>query len=440
MKSPNSSKQKKQENFKWPSKSSSIKRHDLHNFESKIEYRYSLENSHDKKRTSYLMDMYFFIPKSLQINRETYEKSLFYTDLNNKIRFKTPQMPIKGILDKKNILSPLNVITVSLEKVEFGDTRPIIVRTIIRELRLLSSIVKTTLKDEYDFIIAFKEKKSHIKEISDWIQSDIDMIQLFKNELRKIGKNLAKIQASKELKDAFKYSGEYISLQVEKWLIHIIVSLEMYLESKIKDLIISIIEDEQAYRASINSKLIVYEGASNEEFSYFEGITKKYVQGVLYLEKKKKDPKSSSLQLFYSVAAGFAMFISLFLGFLFLAHFEENSFPFIISAVIIYMFKDRVKDAIKGMSQKAAGFFFPDRRIDIIDGFYKEKIGESKEKIIFMENDKIPSEISIIRHSSAKDTIESEGKPEECILFRKKIELYKNKIDKLHTRRKDISD
>ena len=40
------------------------------------------------------MDMYFFVPQSLQINKEKYNKNQFYTDLNNKIRFKTPQMSV----------------------------------------------------------------------------------------------------------------------------------------------------------------------------------------------------------------------------------------------------------------------------------------------------------------------------------------------------------
>ncbi len=386
------------------------------------------------------MDMYFFVPQSLQINKEKYNKNQFYTDLNNKIRFKTPQMSIKGILEKKNNLSPLNVIKENLEKLEFGDNRISIVKTITRELKLLASIVKTTLKDEYEFLVEYCKFHSKPEDISATVQRDLEKLEIFKEEMRTIARRLAKVQVPIELKDAFRYSGEYISLQLERWSNYILFRLDKQLHPNIKGLIINFIEGEQSYRASLNSNLIILEGSNNEEFSYFEGITKKYVQSVLYLIKKKRDPQSSSLQLFYSIAAGFAMFMSLFLGFLLLAHFEEDSFPFIIGAIIIYMLKDRIKDAIKGMSQKAASFLFPDRRIDIVDGFYGEKIGESKEKVNFTDHDKIPSEILMIRQSSNKDSIETEGKPEECILFRKKIDLYKKTIDKLHTRRKDISD
>ena len=54
---------------KW-SKESSIKRHDLNNFESKIDYKYTLEQN-KKKKTSYLLETFFFFPKSLQINKDT---------------------------------------------------------------------------------------------------------------------------------------------------------------------------------------------------------------------------------------------------------------------------------------------------------------------------------------------------------------------------------
>ena len=140
------------------------------------------------------------------------------------------------------------------------------------------------------------------------------------------------------------------------------------------------------------------------------------------------------------IAAGCAMFISLFLGAVVLTIFELNSLPFIIAMVVVYMLKDRIKENIKGISLKAVGLYFPDQRIDIVDGFYEEKIGESKEKMFFLEEEKIPPEIIKIRHSSRLRSIEEEGKPEDCLVLKKKIILLKNKIDFLHTRRKDISD
>ena len=43
-------------------KESSMERHDLYNFESKINYKYSQERI-SRKKASYLLDTYFFIPR-----------------------------------------------------------------------------------------------------------------------------------------------------------------------------------------------------------------------------------------------------------------------------------------------------------------------------------------------------------------------------------------
>ena len=66
-------------------KESSMERHDLYNFETKIDY---FSEKTKKQQTSYLLDTYFFIPQSLQINNSTYSKEQFFSDINNRIRFK----------------------------------------------------------------------------------------------------------------------------------------------------------------------------------------------------------------------------------------------------------------------------------------------------------------------------------------------------------------
>ncbi|MBY8981935.1 MAG: hypothetical protein KGD57_03240 [Candidatus Lokiarchaeota archaeon] len=418
------------------SESSSTKRHDLYNFETKIEYKYTLEKK-KRKKVSYLLDTFFFIPKSLQINRDTYDKEQFFSDLHNRIRFKTPKMSIKDILDEKNILSPLNIINKNLVQPHISDS---IDNLIQRELRILASIIKSTLKDKFQFFLNNCELLNKRKSISKLIEEYLINIEEFKNKLVEFKNKILKIQTSEELRDTFQYSDEYISLQLEMWLTKILSRLKKYLDTNTKNSIIKSIENEQSYRRNLNSRLVLEEGTDNEGFIFLEGIMKKYVQGVLYLEKKIKAPQASSLEIFYSIGAGLAMFISLFLGFFIYSNLEEYSIPFIAGAVVIYMLRDRIKDNIRGISQKAVTLYLPDKKIDIMDGFFEEKIGISKEKMYFTDFEKIPLEIIQIRKSSNKSLIENEGKPEVCIIFKKKMILLNKKINKLHTRHTDILD
>ncbi|MFX1378316.1 MAG: hypothetical protein ACFFA4_04415 [Promethearchaeota archaeon] len=418
-------------------KESSIKRHDLYNFESKVDYTLELT---EKKKTTYSLDTYFFIPSSLQINKDSYGKELFFSDINNRIRFKTPKMTIEGILEKQNKLSPLNTILKSLKDIELEKSNIVINIKIERELCLLADIIKVSLRDQLNYIHTGYNKLKEQHQMQTMIISHLESIKKLQLALKSMEEKFLLPKFSISLREAFQYADEYISLQIEKSLTRLLKDFEEEFNKETKNLIIELIEKEQDHREYLKSSLIIFENSNNETFSYQEGIMKKYVQSVLYLEKKKKDPKSQSLEIFYSVAAGIAMFFSLFFGFLILSFFTMYSIPFIIATVVIYMLKDRIKDNIRGVSQRAVGSIFPDQRIDIVDGFNKEKIGESKEIVNFKKKEKIPQEILRIRKSSNINSIEESGKPEQVILYEKKITLFNKKIKQFHIRRNDISD
>ncbi len=421
---------------KW--KESSMERHDLYNFESKIDYIF--DRTPTEKESSYLLEVFFFIPESLQINKESYSKEQFFLDLNNRIRFKTPQMTIKGLLDEQNKLSPIYVILKKLKEIQYGEISHETNIRIEREIRLLACIVKVSLRDQFSFILTFQQKLKKQGNLAIVISNYLDDIEELEAKMNLLRDMFSISQIPYKLREALQYADEYISLQIKTWMAQAIKELEKQIDNNIRDRMIQIIEREQDFRRIINSLLILEENSENEAFTYYESILKKYVQGVLYLEKKKKDPKSRSLELLYSVAAGFAMFISLFLTVLLLNAYDVNSIPFIILAIVIYIFKDRIKEIFRGVSQKAVGLVFPDQRVDIEDKFYQVTIGESREKVSFMEWEDVPDEILGVRSSSDKSPLEAEGKPEVVLSYMQKITLLNEKIDEIHKRKKDLSN
>ena len=424
-------------NFKkW--KESSMERHDLYNFESKIDY--IIDRTPLEKKSSYLLEVFFFIPESLQINKDSYSKEQFFLDLNNRIRFKTPQMTIQGVLDEQNKLSPIYVILKKLKEIEYGDISHETNIRIEREIRLLACIVKVSLRDQFSFILTFYQKLKKQGNIAAMISNYLDDIEKLESKMNFLRDAFSISQIPYKLREALQYADEYISLQIKTWIAQAIKGLEKQIDNNLRNKRIQIIEREQNFRKSISSQLILEETSENEAFTYYESILKKYVQGVLYLEKKKKDPKSRSLELLYSIAAGSAMFLSLFLTVLLLAAYDVNSIPFIIIAVVIYIFKDRIKEVSRGYSQKAVGLFFPDQRVDIVDKFYQETIGESREKVRFIEWEQVPNEILQVRSSTNKSPLEEEGKPEVVLSYMQKITLLNEKIDEIHRRKKDLSN
>lgn len=419
-------------------KESVMERHDLYNFETKIDY--VIDRTQEKKNSSFLLETFFFIPESLQINEESYKRKQYFLDLNNRIRFKTPQMSIKGLLDKNNTLSPVNVILEKLQEIEYGSTERELEIRIEREIRLLACIIKVSLRDQFNYYLDNFQTLKKQYDIDKLLGVFLESIENLEEMIIDLRNKFLLAQVPIKLREAFRFADEYISLQIKTWVAQTLKIIEKQLDAINLGKLIEIIEREQEYRRSINSKLILDENSSNEEFTYHESIFKKYVQGVLYLEKRKKDPRSTFIEVLYSVAAGLAMFFSLFLGFFFLIGFEINSLPFIIGTVVIYMFKDRIKDNIRGISNRAIGLYFPDKRVDIMDEFYKKKLGEIREKVHYIEFIDLPQDILQIRRSGNESPLEEEGKPEVVLSYKQALLLFHNKIDQIHTRKKNISN
>jgi len=417
---------------------SAIERHDLYNFEAKIDYTTS--ETIKKKKTSYYLELYFFIPEALQINSESYNKDQFFLDLNNRIRFKTPQMSIEGIINEENELSPINRILENLKKIEFGKITNKIKTRIEREIRLLSCIIKVILRDQINYLIKNHQSLKHKCDLNKVVGEYLTSLILFQEKITYLMGKFAKAQIPFKVREAFQFAVEYLSIQIEKWITLVIENLGNEFNEDIQKKLIEIVEYEQERRKNLSKRSIIKKNTSNEIYSYYKGILKKYVQGVLYLEKRKKNPKSTSTQILYSIAEAIAMFLSLFLGFILLTNFVEYSLPFITFAVVIYMLKERIKDNAKAISDKALGLVFPDKRHEIVDQFYQKRIGISKEKVSFVNWEDIPSEILKIRRSSNESPLEEKGKPEKVVFYNQKIALHNREIDKIHTRKHDLSN
>ena len=72
----------------------SIKIHDNYQFELKQTYNLSLDK---KRKNSYFVQTYFFIPDNLNINRETYTREDFYKDLRATVRLTTPSILLRNL-------------------------------------------------------------------------------------------------------------------------------------------------------------------------------------------------------------------------------------------------------------------------------------------------------------------------------------------------------
>ena len=115
--------------------SSRLDIHDRKQFEMKLEYQPAPKA--DSSR--YLVETFFFLPASLNIDQDTYPRASFYTDIHNYIRLKTPVMGFPEMLSDAN--SPL----VKLERrLESGRLEP--QSELIHEAKMLSCVFRAALR------------------------------------------------------------------------------------------------------------------------------------------------------------------------------------------------------------------------------------------------------------------------------------------------------
>jgi len=413
---------------------SSIERHDLYNFEAKLDY--VVEKSFPKN--VYELTSYVFIPKALQINKSTYSKDQFFADRSNYVRFRTAKMSLPGLLNKENDLSPFKMIINNLDKIKNGNYGTSIIEKVSYELRVMGCIVKSNLRDQIEFFISnlstFQQSPNDLKSFILYI----DEIKNLQIQMQKLKLEFQIIQIPAELKETFSFVNEYISNQIEEYMTFLLNKSDFNEETRQK--LVSLIEYEQKHKKDENSKILFERDSDNKKVVYWKSILKKFVQGVLYLDLNQRDEKSKPLEFLYSVAAGLAMFFSVLIGFLIISQFQNQEWAYVVALVIVYMLKDRIKENTRTIFNSIIQKYYPDRSFEIFDKNNKMNIGSCKEIVDFIKFRDLPNEILQIREASHKTMIEREGKPETVIKYSKIIELKTLKISENHKRHSNIND
>jgi hypothetical protein len=441
--------------YKWTD--STIEQHDLNNFECKVDYHIEP----DLRENRYEMSIFFFIPNSLNVNKQTYSEKEFFGDMTTYLRFKTPQMALAGLLHEDNVLSPFFLIDQNLEKIRNGYTEEKLANKINKgkektgpleaakalisyELRVLGSIVKVTLRDQFEYYFQEGMKEDQHEKVFSQLKAYLKEIELLQQKMVSLKDDIAHVQIPHAIRESLSFVDDYIGRQIEERLtksISLFRSMETFQKICFED-ISTRIKTELERRTKTNSRFSLQKDSSAQkraDFSYWERILKKYVQSVLYLDIRAKDQTSGALDVLFSFAAGAAMFVSILLGFFVVDQLQDNVYAYITALTVAYMLKDRLKELIRNASLKIVQKYFPDKRYGIYDIQQGVKIGTGKESVRFISWKDIPPEIINIRESSNRASIEREGKPENVIRYVKNVRLFPEKIKEYHARHGDLN-
>lgn len=119
--------------------------------DTRIHDRYSIElkvgfvTRKKLRMNDFSLAMWFFVPGSLDINRATYPKDMFYQDVKSNIRLITPVFLLREIVEGPAL--PLRNIREAFIQMASNPTRTLI-SEYEYQIKMFAAIVKSALRDE----------------------------------------------------------------------------------------------------------------------------------------------------------------------------------------------------------------------------------------------------------------------------------------------------
>ncbi len=371
-----------------------------------------------KKDDSFYVKTYFFIPNNLNMNEETYQKQDFYADLHTYIRLRTPTVSLADLAGQndplgslKNRISSLSENYSETELVQYEDEVKLFCLTLKRSLRMqLASIKESSSSKEISRLIEDYDKNIRI------------LLECFRNP-----DGITGLSINQEVASLHLFADEYISLKIES---HTFRLLEIIKNTKQTDrhkkILLALINREIQHRKSKGYPSIPsgdpLEENKNARFIFRQGVLKKYISNVLFLETRTERGGKYLEQILYSISAGVAMIFATAVAFIGQDQYGNLSTPFFIALVISYMFKDRIKELLRIYFSQGMRKWLYDRKKFIYHRF-QTKIGVCKESFNYLQESKVPKEILKIRKKDIFSNIDNSLVGEDIILYRKYIKL-----------------
>jgi len=420
---------------------SKIRVHDKHRLEIKLDF-----DLDDVEKTSYSVETYFFIPRSLNAGPHNYHKEQFYDSCQRYIRFSTPKISLSRMCDASLEYSPLTRIRKKMQEVQAGDNSTDLIEKICYEIKLLGCVVRGELRDNVKQFIEDYSLAGVTNILENSVKAFLADFRNFLKEFDSLRTEMSVSIVPVKVKETFAFCDEYVSLSIEEHLGSLAYGIQQSPEFKTKDsvrsfhkLITDIMREEEEYRKERAYPSVFDKKSTNELLIYRRGVLKKFVSSVLFIRAEFSEWEALT-QIIFGFAAGVAMLFATVISVYYQNRYTTTSVPFVTALVISYIFKDRIKDWIKFSFSKKLAHWISDRKIDVIDPDTFKSIGELKEGFTFIKHENLPPDVYRLRNADYLTSVDSEGRPERIFKYKKKINLKPRSIMRNHARRKGIND
>jgi hypothetical protein len=395
------------------------------NYQCEIKLGYQLEGK--KNATPYNIETYLFFPNSLGINRYTYRKDDFYNDMQAYIRLKTPTVLLHDMVTGDK--NPLEKLRASVERLISRINQTSIVHYEY-QVKMLCCIFKSAIRNHVSFI----STKANVGDIEDLLRKYLTNIREITQSFRALRSIINVPSINAKIFSIYEFGDEYLSLLIESYtyeLLDVLQSMELMKTDTYTPLLLTLVTHEVDYRRENNYPSIPHEDSDNEGFIFRTSVLKKYAGNVLFLNTRVRHEGELLEQLVFAFAAGIAMMFAVTASFFAQSAYTSVSLPFFIVLIVSYMFKDRIKEFIRKYLGSKLRYLLFDHKLNI---HYNtgENIGWCKESFSFLTARKIPQRIMDLRDREHFTEIENGRMGEKTLLYRKRIKLFRRKLQHIH--------
>lgn len=373
-------------------------------------------------RNDFVLNTWIFIPNSLDVNPSTYSKEQFFRDIRSELRLITPPYPLHQLANDDELL-PYASLRNSINELATSNTRA---DGFSHAVKMYCAIAKS----------AFREAFLHVSSLTDSETSRWEAL-IFLDDAEHVLLRYRQLQASliasagQQLIDYYRYGDEFLGNVFEQYAFRILNTLPT-LDGESGELVrkrfVKALASEKKYKKQKGYLCVNPDDTNhNSDFVYHASLLKKFVESDLFLKANKIKNSFFVEQVLFGFAAIIAMLSSTLLTIYFQNQFNSYALPFLISAVLIYALKDRLKDWMKLLfSNSTSNKFYDHKTFFRING---EKIGWNKDSFGFVRQNSIMSEVQRMRHRSPLQEVVN-MKDEKVILFRKRVRLWRSKLAK----------
>ena len=399
-----------------------IKVHARQSFEIKLDFP-AMDFSTGK--ADFGMDMFLFLPPSLDVNRHNFTKHDFYKSLKSYIRLSTPSFTLEEVLEVSSTINAELNSAIDQARLWKNDK---LKNALIRKIKRYVSSADRSVGEEVKRLLVIKDLEVKEIEVGKFGQHCYQLRMLFRTFLDKIvGGDFAE-----SVVKAARLSEEYQSVMLEGHLYVLINGVSLKLDQKSKSLqdLSQLVMDEISYRKKVHYLSVASNSKSNEHLLHRRGRLKRYIESNLFLNTDTRKEGVFYEQMFFSLAAGLAMVFATAVAFASQYAFGNLTLPFFIMLVISYMFKDRIKELSRLYFDKQRKKMFFDFRTAI--SMQKQlQIGFMRESFRFEKRAYLPPQVREARERMRVTEISEEWIGDKVIHYKTQINIAARKTRKV---------